>query len=296
MAAQAPSQPPGAVPIAPTAPPAAKPDDRAADRTAVLAAIESLTKSFGACDAKALALHWTSEGEYIGTDGQSVRGRAALEKAYTGCFAKNNEHRVDFEPGEVRFPSRDTAIAEGHMKLSTGKSADLTVSRCSLLLAREDGQWKIVLLREWSGDGHSVRELEFLIGSWSAKRDDLEIHSTYSWTENKAFIRCQFSCTHDGKTANGTQMIGKDPSTGTLRVWTFESEGGIGEATINREANKWKFEARASLTDGSVMTATNYLTPVDRDTFQWQSVERKLNDEPQPDLSPIKVTRVKDKE
>src|SRR5205823_955663 len=95
-AAQAPSQPPGAVPIAPAAPPAAKPDDRAADRAAVLAAIESLTKTFGACDAKALAAHWTSEGEYIGTDGQSVRGRTELEKAYTGCFAKGNEQRVEF--------------------------------------------------------------------------------------------------------------------------------------------------------------------------------------------------------
>ena len=39
-------------------------------------------------------------------------------------------------------------------------------------------------------------------------------------------------------------MIGKDPATGGLHVWTFEDDGGIGDADITRDGKKWVFAAR----------------------------------------------------
>ena len=41
----------------------------------------------------------------------------------------------------------------------------------------------------------SVRDLEWLIGSWQAKRDDVEVKTTYEWWGNKAFIRAEISIT-----------------------------------------------------------------------------------------------------
>ena len=35
------------------------------------------------------------------------------------------------------------------------------------------------------------------------------------------------------------------------------------------------------------------MTPIDADSFLWQSVERTLDGEPLPDLPPVKVVRVK---
>jgi uncharacterized protein (TIGR02246 family) len=266
-------------------------DDRASDRASVLASIKSLTAAFSKGDANALVAHWTAEGEYVGGDGATFRGRDSLTKAYGEFLSKNRDHHVEFTADEVRFPSRDTAVAEGHMKRM--KAGQTNVSQCSLLLAREDGKWLVVILRETLGDGHTVRDLEFLIGTWSAKKDGSEVSTTYEWTGNKKFVRCHFSVTHDGKSAKGMQMIGKNPSTGALHVWTFEDEGGIGEATMRQDGKKWVQEATGVLTDGQTLTATNILTPVDADTFTWQSVERALNDEPLPDLPPVKVTRVK---
>lgn len=143
---------PPAAPLAPTSAPAGQPegkkaDDRAADRTAVLGVIESLTKAFSQGDAKALAALWTEEGEYVGGDGTTVRDRAALEKAYGGSLGKNPEQHLEFEPGEVRFPSHDTTVVEGHMKLRRMKSGKLAASRSSLFRALEDGKWLVFDLR-----------------------------------------------------------------------------------------------------------------------------------------------------
>jgi len=273
---------------------AAKPDDaRASDRAAVLAAVESMTKDFSKGDVKALVDHWTNGGEYIDGDGDVISGRAALEKAYGEFLSKNKDHRVGFEPGEVRFPSRDTAIAEGFMKLRRGKSAELTVAKANILLAREDGNWKVVVLKEFEGGGSSVRDLEFLIGTWSAKGENAEVRTTYEWTANKSFVRCRFSIQKDGKTQTGMQMIGEDPESEALKVWTFEDEGSVGESIMRREGKRWIMEARAAMKNGSIMTATNILTPIDGDSFSWQSVSREVDDEAVPDLAPVKVMRIK---
>jgi hypothetical protein len=176
-----------------------------------------------------------------------------------------------------------------------GKKKELVVSRCSFLYAREDGKWLVAIAREWSGDGMEIRDLEWLIGTWEAKRDGTVVTTTYEWTKNKTFIRCQLSITKDGRTVTGTQMIGKMPSTGGMHMWTFEDEGGIGDADITREGKKWVFASRGSTADGRVITATNVMTPVDADSFLWHTVERTVDGEPVPDLVPIAVTRVKGK-
>jgi uncharacterized protein (TIGR02246 family) len=280
-----------------TAPPAAKasPEDRPADREGVKKALEAFVAAFGKGDAKVVGELFTAAGEYVSDDGTAIRGRAAIEKDYAEFFAKNPENLLDVEVETVRFPSRDTAVVEGHFKLRTGPKKELVVSRCSFLYAREEGKWLVAIAREWPGDGLSLRDLEWLIGSWEAKRDGTVVATKYEWTKNKTFIRCQISITHDGRTLTATQMIGKMPSTGGLHAWTFEDEGGIGDADITRDGRRWLFAARGSTADGRVVTVTNIMTPADADSFTWQTVERTADGEKLPDLPLVKVTRVKGK-
>lgn len=285
---------PGTAGQAPTASPqkGAAPAERQPDQGDVRKALDSFVAAFQQGDAKAVAAHWTAEGEYIADDGTAYRGRAALEKEYADLFGKNPGNALQVEVDSVRFPSRDTAVVEGHFKLRRAKG-EQAVSRCSFLYAREDGKWLIAIAREWPGEGLSLRDLDWLIGTWEAKRDGTVVTSKYEWTANKSFIRCRFSITKDGETTTGMQMIGRMPSTGGLHAWTFEDEGGIGDADITRDGKKWVHAARGSTADGRVLTATNVLTPLDADSFQWHAVNRTLDDEPLPDLPPIKVVRVK---
>jgi uncharacterized protein (TIGR02246 family) len=268
---------------------------READRAAIREAGESFLKAFESGDAKAVAAHWTPEGEYISDDGTTVRGRAALETAYAKFFAKNPKLRVEAERDSLRFPSRDTAVAEGYFKVHKDKATGPVAARFSALHVREDGKWLLAVLREWPDEGLSLRDIDWLIGSWEAKRDGLEVHTTYEWDENKVFLRARFTVKQEGRTLSGTQMIGKDPSLGKLRSWTFEGQGGFGEDVWTRDGQKWVLEAHGVQPDGSTLHATNLLTRLDADTFTWQSTNRKEDDEELPDLPPVKVTRVKQK-
>lgn len=294
----------GQLPVLPEAPQVAVPvaaaaqdkgKDRDADKAAITKAIENFEAAFTKGDGKALAALWTAEGQYISDDGTTFNGRAALETAYTEFFKKNPDNAMNIEIESIKFPSRDNAVVEGHFKLHKGKKKELVVSKCSFLYAREDGRWLIAIAREWPGDGLSLRDLEWLIGSWEAKKDGTSVTQKYEWTANKSFIRSTFSVTNDGKTFTGMQMIGKDPSTGMLHIWTFEDNGGIGGTDIERDGKKWVHIARAVTADGRVVTATNILTPIDHDSFTWHAVGRAIDDEELPDLPPIKVTRVKGK-
>ncbi|MEO2089876.1 MAG: SgcJ/EcaC family oxidoreductase, partial [Gemmataceae bacterium] len=92
----------------------AAPEDRPADREAVKKALDGFTAAFGKGDAKAVGALFTAEGEYISDEGTTIRGRAALEKDYAAFFAKNPGNVLDVEVEAIRFPSRDTAVAEGH--------------------------------------------------------------------------------------------------------------------------------------------------------------------------------------
>jgi hypothetical protein len=158
---------------------------------------------------------------------------------------------------------------------------------------REGGKWQMALVREWPNDNASLRDLEWLIGTWVAKRDEADVHTTYEWLWNKTFIRVDFSIREKERTLSGFQIIGKDLASGQLRSWTFESEGGFGAASWTRDGKKWVLDAAGHLANGKIMTATNILTPLSADSFTWQSVDRTIDGEEVDDLPPVKVTRVK---
>jgi uncharacterized protein (TIGR02246 family) len=275
-------------------PPAPGKDTRKADRALLQARMEGFLKAFESGDAEKVASFWTPRGELIGDDGHVYRGRAAIAKAYRELFGAKEKRRAEVQRESLRFPSQDTAIEEGHFTVRVDKE-EPTTSRYSVLHVREGGKWFMAVVREWPATNASLRDLEWLIGTWVAKRDDAEVHTTYEWLWNKSFIRVEFTIRQKDRTLRGFQMIGKDPMSGELRSWTFESEGGFGEATWSRDGKKWVLDSAGRLTDGSTMSATNILTPLDQDSFTWQAVDRTLDGEEVDDLPPVKVTRVKPK-
>ena len=159
-------------------------------------------------------------------DGTTVQGRDAIQKAYADHFAQYPKHTVTVEPESLRFTSRDTALEEGHMTVTRGKD-DPGHYRYVVLHVREDGKWQIAVLRNDETEDASLRDLEWLIGTWEAKGPDAEARTTYEWVGNKAFIRSQFTIREKDQAVTGTQMIGLDPNTGDLRTWTFEADGGL---------------------------------------------------------------------
>jgi uncharacterized protein (TIGR02246 family) len=277
-----------------TAAPADK--DRGADREAIRAALKEFAQTFEKGDAKALAGLWTEEGEYVADDGATLHGRAALQEGYAQFFKKNPNVKLEVNIESIHFISHDSAVVEGAARTHKGdKAGEPTSSRISALYAHEDGKWLLALLREWPDNGAALRDVDWLIGSWEAKSDEADVRTTYEWDEGRTFLRAHFTIKNKDKdvTLSGTQLIGKDPRTGLLHSWLFESDGGFGEAVWNWDGKHWKLDAAGVEADGGETSATNLLTPLGKDSFTLQSIDRKAGDESLPDIAPVKVTRVK---
>ena len=93
----------------------------------------------------------------------------------------------------------------------------------------------------------------------------------------------------------GRQVIGVDPATGLLRSWTFDADGGIGEATWTWDEGRWAIDSAGTLADGSGTTALNFLTKTGPDSFTWKSVKRIVDGQSLPDLGPVTVKRVRER-
>lgn len=274
--------------------PAAAADPRANDRAAVRAAIDGFVNSFATRDAKALADHWTTEGELQNAAGLTVHGREKLERVFASVFSKVPEIAAEVRPQSLKFFSNDSAIEEGTVTIRRGAAEAATRAHYTVLVVREDGQWKLANLRETAADEASLDDLEWLIGEWkSGSGEGAEIRTKYSWTPSKKFIRADFTVKEKDRQFSGTQIIGVDPASDTIRSWTFEADGGIGEADWSRDGDNWELAADGTLADGSTLTETNILSRVNDDTFTWQSVDRELDDAELPELPPVKVTRIK---
>jgi uncharacterized protein (TIGR02246 family) len=276
---------------------AAETSPRAADEKAIREASRGIARAFEKGDAKALASFWTEEGEYVDEGEEPVHGRAALEKAYAGFFAKRKEVKVQGKTDKIRFLGTDTAIEEGTFTVHAEGSPP-NASRYSALFVRQDGRWLVALMKEWNEDTAKevkLDDLAWLIGTWKSDAGGPQAHADYEWTENKKFIRCKYTVTHAKNKADstaGTQIIGIDPAVGAIRSWTFDSAGGIGEASWTFDGQRWVIHSTGTLGDGTETTATNFMQPKGHDAFSWRSVQRTHNNEKQPDIGPVQVNRV----
>lgn len=269
--------------------PAAAKGEEAAIRKATAGFIQAVEKG----DAKAAAAAWTGNGEYIAADGTITRGRAALEAAYAKVFAEHKKLVVKIRTDSIRFPSKDTAIEEGHAQRFKADSDHPTTSRYSVLHVREGGRWLMAVLREWPDEGESLADFEWLIGTWEAKTDQATVRTTYEWDARKNSIRCHITIKGKDRNVSGLQVLLKDPRTEQLRSWLFDDEGGFGEGAWTNDGKRWLIAATGVRPDGGEVTATNILTRIDKDTFLWQSTECTLDGEELPNIPPVKVTRVK---
>src|SRR5262249_8042090 len=150
--------------------------------------------------------------------------------------------------------------------------------------------------QEWIPDPAefiTVKDVEWLIGEWSAKNGDAEASVTYGWDEDKMFLRGRYVLKNNGKlTRSGTQIIGKN-SDGGLPPWVFDSTGSYGESVWTHDEGRWVIEASGKLPDGNEVTAVNLLVPLGRDAFTWQATERFVGGASLPGTPPVRVTRVK---
>jgi uncharacterized protein (TIGR02246 family) len=264
--------------------------DRAADQQAVRVRTQEFLKALANGDAKELAAFWTTTGEYVRGADLTIRGRVNIEKAYAEHPKKKQPGTVTVEGESIRFLSDDTAVQEGVFVVKRPNPAETTRSKFSALFVRSGGKWYYALLRE-SPEAPSLQELAWMVGSWTYTSDGAETRMVVEWTEGNRYLLCRTTRKQDGENTTATQILAVHPAKGVIQSWTFESDGSLGEAVWSRNDKGWTAKVSSVTADGDKATATTLLTPIDENTFTFQSTERTVDGEKASDVGPIKVTR-----
>jgi uncharacterized protein (TIGR02246 family) len=266
-------------------------DDKAIRETASV-----FVADFNRADAKAIGALWALDAQYTDESGEVFHGRDAIEKEYAGVFQARRGLTMALTIESVRFLGPDIAIEKGVAMVKSPTDAG-TASRYTVVHARRDGKWIMVVGRDAPyvavADGDYLKDLAWLIGDWGTGSKDQGLRIRFEWIAQRNFIKNSFMAMKDGQeTLTGAQVIGWNPKLGRIVSWHFDAQGGYGNDAWTKDGSKWVIAATGVLRDGSDSTSVNTLTPIDADSFMWQSEKRTLDGVRLPDAAPIKVTRL----
>jgi uncharacterized protein (TIGR02246 family) len=268
-----------------------------ADEAAIRATADQFVKAFNAADAKAIGALWAADAEYIDESGESLQGRAAIEKEYAEAFKQHPGAMMTVKIESIRFLGPDIALEKGVARVkSPGGVADMA-ARYTVVHNKRDGRWIMVLGRDSpyvpASNEDYLKDLEWLIGDWAPEAKDQPLRLHFEWMAQKNFIKNTYIVTKDGQsTLTGGQIIGWNPKLGRIVSWHFDAQGGFGEDVWTKDGAKWVIEAKGTLRDGSESTSVNIATPSGPNSFTWQSINRTLDGVRLPDIPPAKLVRV----
>ena len=240
---------------------------------------------------------WTEDGEYVDEAGTRIVGRAAIEKQYADFFANNKGAKIEIAINAIQQVSPDSAIEDGHSQLTLVSPAAVASGRYMAFHVKQNGQWLMASVRDSpaqpsSSADLSLQDLAWIVGDWTASGDETEVELDYDWMGNGNFIRGETTIRDDkGPASGGTQIIGKDPVTGELVSWFFNSDGSHGYGEWSKQGAHWMIRTQGVTADGLPTSSINILYDADDNVHSWQSINRTVGGEPLPRTKEIVIER-----
>ena len=147
----------------------AEPKQPSDDRAAILKTVDSYVAAYNRGDAKAVAGHWSDEGEWLSPDGRRIRGRGAIEAAMAKMFQEEKGRKIEVVNASVRMVTDDAAVEEGTARV-TSPGEPATESTYLAVHVKQGGQWKLDSVRETEVPAAAVsgqlKQLEWMVGDW----------------------------------------------------------------------------------------------------------------------------------
>lgn len=275
-------------------PPAAA-EASAADEQAVRDAAVQFVEAYNAHKAEAVAALFGPNARMEDEDGELIEGREAIQQSYADEFESAPKAAISLTVDSLTFITPDVAVEEGAVEIFPDGETLTARSRYVAVHLRKDDKWRIISSRSVERDVISnydqLRDLEWLIGEWIDEGDDSVVEFNSRWDDNKAYLLNDFQVIQDGAiTMRGTQRIGWDPQSKSIRAWIFDSNGGFGEAQWSAGDGVWIAKASGVSADGKSASATRVYTPVDHDHIVVSTRDRIVDGEVQPDME-LTLTR-----
>jgi uncharacterized protein (TIGR02246 family) len=276
---------------APTAPPSVENAQAGIeDALASLAkAAERFVKAFNNRDAAAIAALFTPLGEIVGSDGETVAGRQAIETYYRGLFAGEKVPKIALEASGVQLVAPAVAVEEGLIHLTFAddepvRSIGYTVTHSK----QADGSWLMAASSsrsEVTSPAEQIEPLHWLIGEWTLESDDgVRIDMVIDLDDRTNHLLGESLITDSEGGAQTTNLrIGWNPATSSVYWWTFDSDGGNAAGPWAQRGDEWWVNT-AGITADAESSASSQTLVRDGDTMVWIATQRMLAGEAQPDL------------
>jgi uncharacterized protein (TIGR02246 family) len=269
------------------------------EQKAVADTVDAFSKAYSAADAKALSGFFTDEVVLIDPEETETRGKAAVAEMYARSFQENPGLKLESQVAEVRFITPDVVRVEGRSRLSAANGDATEFTRFSSLLVRKDGKWQAAEIREFTAPAEDVapyerlRELEWMVGHWVDESGNNKVEANIRWADNNSYLIRTYTVHIQGeKASSGTMFIGWDPQSGQIKSWTFDSEGGHGEAFWTRTSNnEWVVKVQGVLRDGRPTSATQIHTILNKDSVKTNSIDRIIGGQIAPDITDVVMVR-----
>ncbi len=259
--------------------------------------VSQITKALSDGNAKTMAALWTTDGTYIDEDGAIYKGRAAIEERFADVFKQAGRPSLELVSETQNFITDNIALSEGIVRIKSGLAVGNAETRFSIVFVKQDGGWLIKSATETplaaTAIVNPLEELSWIIGEWAAERNGGSVRMKAEWAANKNFITCYYETkkSQDAKPTLSKQVIGWDPRNDQPISWHFDSTGGFGLGHWVKSGKRWEIEASGVERDGSSSLATNIMTPSDKDSFVWQSLNRSVDGVSFTDTAPLKIQR-----
>jgi uncharacterized protein (TIGR02246 family) len=255
-------------------------------------------QAFNGRDADALAAQWSPDAVYTNRiTGEVVTGRAAIAEQFKALFQAQPEVKLAVDVDSIRLLSPNVAVENGTARFLLPQGEPEEVSYSAVYVKR-DGKWLLDRVNDEAPDEpppshyEQLKDLEWLVGRWVDQDDQVEIDTTCNWSKNRNFlIRSYKVTTGDGVDMAGMQVIGWDGADKTIRSWAFDSDGGFALGVWSKKGDQWFISNKGVLADGRKASMVNVMTPVDANSFTWQTIERTAGTELLPNIDEVLIVR-----
>jgi uncharacterized protein (TIGR02246 family) len=281
--------------------------NQAADEATIRANAAKYVEAYNRRDSKTMASMWSPDAVYTDdSTGESAVGRDAIQKQLDHTFAGAEDAKLKINIDSIEFVSPNVAVEKGSAEVSYAKHPT-EKSEYTAVHVKRDGTWLLDRVADVDDDDNDkkppepppsnfehLKELDWMVGSWVDKdeTDNVTIQTDCEWTKNRNFMTRSFAVAiGDQVNKSGMQILGWDPTAKKIHSWVFDSDGGFSEGDWTHKGKKWIIKQRGTLADGGKTYATNILTEIDNDSYTWESINREIDGETQPNVEEVLIVR-----
>jgi len=253
--------------------------------------VEAYRQAVELGDVETIASFWAPDADYVDYQGHAYKIQAALIRARAQARADGHISRPapKTDTLAIRFIAPGVAVEDGTVERPAAVGNSHTLGRYCAMWVKRDGKWLIDGVRESTYRaplvGDRFKDLEWMIGEWTAEGPHGTAEVSCSWGPDKKYILRTLKVTPEGEPAvSATQWIGWDPVHDRVHSFVYDSRGGYGEGVWAQDGEAWVVSTTGVMPDGRRTSATNIYSRIDEDTAIWESVDDEVEGRPTPDV------------